>query len=121
MNVLLWVLQILLALHTLMGAMWKFSTGVDAVPSLKALGQPGWLALAIVEILCAVGLVLPALKRSLGKVAAISAAVIAVEMLLFCVLHLASDVTAHGEMVYWLVVAAFAGFIAWGRLVKNPL
>jgi hypothetical protein len=38
MNILLWILQILLALHTAMGAVWKFSHSAEqTMPSLKAI------------------------------------------------------------------------------------
>ena len=37
MNPTLWVLQSLLALHTAIGALWKFSNSEQAVPSLSAL------------------------------------------------------------------------------------
>ena len=46
MNILLWVLQILLALHTAMGAVWKFSNSEQTVPSLKAIPHGAWLTLS---------------------------------------------------------------------------
>jgi hypothetical protein len=120
MNILLWVLQVLLALHTAMGAVWKFSNSEQAVPSLSALGHGGWLGLAVVELLCAVGLVVPVLSKPLGSLAPIAAAVIAGEMLLFCALHLRSGDPNHGQMIYWLVVAAVCAFVAYGRFVLQP-
>lgn len=45
MNIFLWTLQILMALHTLMGAVWKFSNSVEnTMPSLKAIPNGVWLA-----------------------------------------------------------------------------
>lgn len=41
-------------------------------------------------------------------------------MLLFTGLHVASGSSEHGHVVYWLVVAAVAAFIAYGRLVLAP-
>ena len=61
MNILLWVLQILLALHTFIGAVWKFSNSEQTVPSLNAIPHVVWLAMGIIEILCSLGLILPAL------------------------------------------------------------
>ena len=120
MNILLWVLQVLLALHTVTGAVWKFSNSEQAVPSLSAIPHNAWLGLAVVELLCAVALVLPALSKPLGVLAPIAAVVIAAEMLLFCGLHLSSGDTNHGSMIYWLVVAAICAFIAYGRLALKP-
>src|SRR5690242_5498168 len=113
MNILLWILQVLLALHTAMGAAWKFSHSERSVPSLKAIPHTAWLGMAVVELLCSLGLVLTVFQP-LATLAPIAAAVIAVEMLLFCGLHLQQQAGKHGHMVYWLVVAALAGFIVYG-------
>lgn len=121
MNVLLWVLQALLALHTVMGAVWKLSNSEQAVPSLSAIPHGVWLGLIVVELLCSAGLVLPALSGRFASLAPIAAACIAVEMLLFCGVHLASGDASHGQMVYWLVVAAVCAFVAFGRLSLKPL
>ena len=119
MNILLWILQILLALHTVIGAVWKFSNSEQTVPSLSAIPHGAWLALSLFEILCAVALVLPAVRKSLAVLIPIGAAGVAAEMLLFCGLHLASGAPDYSPMIYWFVVAALCGFIAYGRLVLN--
>lgn len=119
MSVFLWVLQILLAIHTAIGAVWKFSNSAQAVPSLNAIPHSVWLALSVVEILCALGLVAPVIKF-LGKAAPISALLIAAEMLAYCVIAIASGEPKLGEIAYWLVVAIIAGFLAYGRFVLRP-
>lgn len=118
MNIILWVLQGLLALHTLVGAVWKFSKSAEqTMPSLAAIPQPIWMAMAVLEIICAVLLILPALNFSFGNLAAVGALIIAVEMVAFCALHIASGNVANvGPMIYWLVVAALCGFVAYGRM-----
>ena len=121
MNILLWVLQILLALHTAIGAVWKFSNSEQTVPSLSAIPHGVWLAMSVFELLCALGLVLPAFGKPLAVLVPIAAAFIAAEMLVFCVLHLYSGDANYGQMIYWLVVAAICAFIAYGRLVQQPL
>jgi hypothetical protein len=121
MNVALWVLQILLALHTVMGAVWKLSNSEQAVPTLKAIPHGVWMALIGVELLCAIGLVLPLFGKSWMPVAAIAAAGIGAEMLLFSGVHLSSGATSHGQMIYWLVVLVFCAVIAVGRLVLKPV
>lgn len=121
MNILLWVLQVLLALHTVMGAVWKFSHSAEqTMPTLKAIPHGAWLAMGGFELLCGLALVLPALSKPLGVLAPIAAICIAAEMLLFCALHLSSGDKNYGPMAYWLVVAALCAFIAYGRLVLTP-
>lgn len=112
-------MQIFLALHTLMGAVWKLSNSEQMVPSLKALPHGVWLALMGIEILCSVALILPAFKKSYGILAPIAAVIVAAEMLLFSVVHLSSGDTNNGPMIYWLVVAAFCSLLAYGRFKEK--
>lgn len=120
MNIALWVLQILLALHTAIGAVWKFSNSEQAVPSLQAIPHGVWLALIGFELLCSVGLILPAFYKPLAILAPIAAAGVAAEMLLFSGVHINSGDANHSPMVYWLVVAAVCAFIAYGRFMLRP-
>jgi hypothetical protein len=120
MNILLWVLQILLALHTAMGAVWKFSNSEQTVPSLKAIPHGVWMAMSIFELLCSLALILPAFNKPLAILAPIAAACIAAEMLIFCGLHLYSGDPNHSQMIYWTTVAAICAFIAYGRFVLKP-
>lgn len=120
MNILLWVLQFLLALHTAMGALWKFSNPEVPVPSLKAIPRGAWLSMGVVELIAAVALVLP-LIGSLGVLVPIAAAFIVIEMLVFCAVHLRSGASEHGTLMYWLGVAVVSGFVIFGRLVLQPL
>jgi hypothetical protein len=121
MNGLLWILQILLAIHTVVGALWKFSNPEQTVAALQVIPHEVWLAMSLFEVLCAVGLVLPASSKSLARAAPIAAIGIAAEMLLFSALHLHSGAANYSHPAYWLVVAAICGFIVYGRFVLKPL
>ena len=121
MNVLLWALQVLLALHTAMGALWKFSNSEQTVPSLSTIPHGVWLSMRGFELLCGLGLILPAFHGPLAIVAPVAAACIAAEMLLFTAVHVRSGDANHGPMIYWLVVAAICSFVAYGRFVLEPL
>lgn len=121
MNIFLWILQALLALHTIMGAVWKFShTAEQTMPSLKAIPQAAWFALAGVELLCAFCLILPAVYKPAGTFAPLAAIAIALTMLLFCVMELLSGNANMGSIIYWLVVVGVCTFIAYGRFVLRP-
>lgn len=121
MNILLWILQVLLALHTLTGALWKFSNSEQTVISLSAIPHGIWMTLSIIEFLCVGALLLPAIKKSWGKLAPIAAICIMVEMLSFCIIHFASGYSNLSEIVYWLIVAVICGFIAYGRFSLKPI
>jgi hypothetical protein len=103
-----------------MGAAWKLSHSEQAVPSLRAIPHVVWLSLIGIELLCSVGLLLPAFQKRFRAAAPIAATCIAGEMLIFCALHLRSGEAKHGQMIYWLVVAAVCAFIAYGRFVLKP-
>jgi hypothetical protein len=121
MNILLWILQVLLAVHTAIGAVWKFSNSAEqTMPSLGAIPNGAWLAMSVIELLCAVGLILPAFNKSLAFLAPVAAVIIAAEMLLFSILHIYSGDANYGPIAYWLVVAAVCAFIAYGRFVLRP-
>jgi hypothetical protein len=121
MNIFLWVLQIFLALHTVIGAVWKFSNPEQTVPSLEAIPHGVWLAMGVVELFLSVGLILPALYKPLAILAQIAAICIAAEMLLFSGVHIYSGDANYGPMIYWLVVAVICAFVAYGRFVLEPL
>jgi hypothetical protein len=121
MNALLWVMQVLLALHTVAGAVWKFSNPAQAVPSLQLIPNGAWQGLGVLELFLGLALVLPALYRPAAVLAPLAALCIASVMLVYCVLHLYSGDPNHGQLIYWLVVASVCAFIAYGRLVRKPL
>lgn len=121
MNIFLWILQILLALHTIMGAVWKFSNPEQTVPSLSVIPHSVWLAMSVIELLCSLGLILPLFNKSLANLAPSAAIIIAAEMLLFCVLDIFSGNPDWNHIMYWFVVAALCAFIAYGRFVIKPV
>ena len=121
MNISLWVLQILLALHTVIGAVWKFSHSAEqTMPSLKAIPHGVWLSLGVLELLFSVALIIPVIYKRLGILAPVAATCIGAVMLIYCGLHIYSGDAKYGPMIYWLVVAAICAFIAYGRFVLAP-
>jgi hypothetical protein len=121
MNILLWILQVLLALHTIMGAIWKFSHTEQTVASLNAIPHSVWIVMSVIELLCSAGLVLAAFNKSLGSLVPIAALYIVAEMLIFSVLQIYSGDIGNNHLIYWLVVAAISAFIAYGRFVLRPI
>ncbi|MEN0039323.1 MAG: DoxX family protein [Cellvibrio sp.] len=121
MNIFLWILQVLLALHTIMGAVWKFShTAEQTMPSLKAIPASAWITLASFELLCALCLIVPAFYKPTVVLVPLAAICIAVIMLVFCTFELLSGNANMGSIGYWLVVVVLCGFIAYGRFALRP-
>ena len=121
MNAFLWIIQILVALHTIMGAIWKFSNSEQTVNSLSAIPHGVWLLLIGVEILCSLSLILPVLNKRFGKMVPLAALCIVGEMLFFCIMNLMSPEKNFSEITYWLIVAALCAFLAYGRMKLKPI
>jgi hypothetical protein len=115
MNILLWVVQILLALWNMIGGLYMVSNyEMLAKPSaLNALPKPAWMALGVLQVLFALGLVLPGAVRVMPKLTPISA----VCLVVISLLGIAFYVTYAGfPGVLWAVVPAIlAAFVAYGR------
>ncbi len=121
MNLLLSTLQVFLALHTAVGAVWKWSNSERTMPSLAAIPHGVWLSLTVPELLCAVALIVPLFDKRTAVLAPIAASFVAVEMLFFAGVHVASGSTSMGPVIYWIIVAAVCAFIVRGRLVRKPV
>ena len=121
MNILLWILQVLLALHTIIGALWKFSNSEQVVDSLHAIPHVVWIILGIIEVFCSLGLILAVFKKSFGRFIPVAAIIVALEMVFFIAVSIFSSEIDYSQIIYWLVVAAISSFIAYGRKVLKPI
>ena len=75
MNVLLWVLQVALALLYLAGGAYKTFMFDELANQMDALSRGGWGVLGGIEMLCAVLLVVPAAAKWMPVLTPIAAAV----------------------------------------------
>jgi len=121
MNTLLWVLQVLAALlYGASGVMkvFMFDTVSEGVASFGALPREAWMALGILELVCAVGLIVPAALRWKPALTAVAAAVLALESLVFIWVHV-----QYGEIPPIVLSGALGllmAFVAYGRTVLKP-
>jgi len=84
MNVLLWVLQILGALlYGASGVMkvFLFETISQDVPSFGALPREAWMALGVLELVCTIGLIVPAALPWRPNLTILAAVLLALESL----------------------------------------
>lgn len=122
MNILLWVLQILAAL--LFGAsgvmkVFMFDQITEGVQSFGALPREVWAALGILELVCTVGLIVPAAARWKPGLTVVAAAVLALESLVFVWVHV--QYREVPSIIMSGVLGLLMAFIAYGRLVLKPL
>lgn len=122
MNILLWVIQILLAL------LFLFAGGTKLVLPLETLqqaGSPNQVQLpglfirfiGVCEVLGALGLVLPGLLRIRQGLTSLAATGLAIIMVGAVIISIAADGIAAG--IAPLVVGLLCAFVAYGRGVKR--
>ena len=118
MNTFLWVLQILAALvYGASGVMkvFMFDKASEGVPSFGALPREAWTTLGVLELVCMVGLIVPAAFHWRPSLTVVAAAVLAIESLVFIGVH-----AKYGEItsiIMSVVLGLLMTFIAYGRLV----
>ncbi len=120
MNIVLWILQILLAI-VFFAHGWLFLTPPPEIAALMNESLPRWfqLFLGVAEILAAVGLILPGLTRVLPSLVAWAAVGIIVVMVAATVYHIARGETSSA--VITAVLLAMAAFVAYMRHRVMPI
>jgi uncharacterized membrane protein YphA (DoxX/SURF4 family) len=122
MNILLWVLQVLAALlYGASGVMkvFMFEKVSEDVRSFDALPREAWMALGILELVCTVGLIVPAAFRWKPGLTVAAATVLAIESLVFIWVHVKSRELT--PMIVSGVLGLLMAFIAYGRMVLKPI
>ena len=122
MNILLWVLQVIAALlYGASGVMkvFLFDKVSGDVQSFGALPRQAWMALGILELVCTVGLIVPAAFRWQPKLTVVAATVLAIESLVFIGVHVKYREIA--PIIMSAVLGLLMAFIAYGRMVVKPI
>jgi hypothetical protein len=122
MNLLLWILQGIAALiYAASGVMkaFMFDKVSKDVRAFEALPREAWMALGIVELVCTVGLTVPAALHWWPSLTVVAAAVLAVESLVFLWVHARYREVA--PIVMSGVLGLLTAFIAYGRMVLRPI
>jgi hypothetical protein len=122
MSILLWVLQVLAALlYGASGTMkvFMFDKVSQQVPSFGALPRQAWMALGILELICTVGLIVPAAFHWQPALTVVAAMVLAIESLVFIGVH--ARYREIGSIIMSGVLGLLMAFIAYGRVVIKPI
>jgi DoxX-like family len=122
MNILLWVLQVLAGLmYGASGVMksFMFDKVSEGVPSFGALPRGAWMGLGILELVCTVGLILPAAFRWQPTLTVVAATVLAIESLVFIGVH--AKYREITPIILSGVLGLLMAFIAYGRMALSPI
>jgi len=115
MNILLWVLQVLLALAFLAHG-WMLLSPPAAIADQLNASIPRWfqLFIGVAEILAAVGLTLPGLTRIQPWLVPCAAAGIMIVMISATVLHtVRGELSSAATTAVLLAVATFVAYMRW--------
>jgi uncharacterized membrane protein YphA (DoxX/SURF4 family) len=122
MNILLWILQIALALLCIAGGIFQIFKIEDlqkGVASMRALPRALWAFLGAIGCLAGLGLILPGAMNVLPVLTPIAAAVVAAESLLISAIYV--RYRDFPPLPYSVIMAVMAAFICYGRFVLEPL
>src|SRR5262245_56159024 len=124
MNILLWIVQGLLALLSFAGGAYKvfMFSELAKVPTTSALPRGGWSALGVFEMLCGIRLIVPAAVKWMPVLTPLAAAALALESLALAVLYARYSLKlAATNPLVWVVAMGFmAVFVAYGRYAQKP-
>jgi uncharacterized membrane protein YphA (DoxX/SURF4 family) len=123
MNIALWIVQILLALAFAMAGIMKVTQPIDRLETrmewVKDVGPRGVPLIGSLEILGAIGLILPALTGILPWLTPVAAAGLALTMVGAMITHgRRGEYSGIGVNVVLLVLALF---VVYGRFVIVPI
>jgi len=122
MNIVLWVLQALLAAAFLAHGLLFLFPPADMVELMNATIPPAFrLLLGVAEVLAAVGLTLPAVTRVQPWLVSCAAAGLMIVMIGATVLHIArGEVSSAIITAILLVMATFVAYMRWKVLPILP-
>jgi uncharacterized membrane protein len=121
MDVILWIAQVVLALLFLAfgvtHATRRESTR-DRVPWMWALPREAMLGIGILDILGAIGLILPAVTRIQPWLTPLAALCLAILMVFAIIFHVTRRELPN--IALNAILGLLAAFVAWGRFVAAP-
>src|SRR6185437_1500006 len=120
MNIVLWILQIVLAFYGVSGGIWTLRMAPKlGAASTNTLPAPAWSAVAALQMLFGLGLVVPGAIGVMTGLTAIAAVGLAIVMVGSASIVLGKARTSVGML--WAVLPALAAlFVAYGRTVLRP-
>jgi hypothetical protein len=123
MNILLWILQAVLALLYVAGGYFKVFKFDELAGQFTELSRGGWGALGVLEMLGASLLVVPAAMKWMPVLTPVAAGVLSLEGLALAAMFARHSlkVTVENPMVWNLVMGLLAAFVAYGRYALEPI
>ena len=119
MNIILWVLQALLAAAFLAHGWILLFPSPDMLAGMSSLPRAFWIFLGVAEVLAGVGLTLPGITRILPWLVPCAAAGLMVVMISATIFHIARD--EGSSAIVTAVLFLMATFVAYQRWKVMPI
>jgi len=119
MNILLWIIQVLLALLFLFGAVMKLIMPIEAMTQQVHLPGLFLRFIGVCEVLGGIGLIVPAMVRIRPELTPLAAALLVIIMIGAVVLTLMTGTI--GQALIPLVTGLLLVFVAYGRRQLVPI
>ena len=122
MNIVLWIVQAVLAFLYLSGGAYKLFKFEELANQMQLLPHAGWRVLGAVEMLGGVLLIVPAATKWMPLLTPIAAAVLALETLALSGLYArySLKLAASNPLVWSTVMGLLVAFVAYGRYAISP-
>jgi hypothetical protein len=98
---------------------FMFDTISKDVQSFGALPREAWTSLGVLELVCAVGLIVPSALPWKPSLTVLAASVLAIESLVFIWVHV--QYREVPPIIMSGVLGLLMAFIAYGRMVLKPI
>jgi uncharacterized membrane protein YphA (DoxX/SURF4 family) len=119
MNILLWIIQVLLALLFLFGGVMKLIMPIEAMTQQVHLPGLFLRFIGVCEVLGGIGLIVPAMVRIRPELTPLAAALLVIIMIGAVVLTLMTGTI--GQALMPLVTGLLLAFVAYGRQQLVPI
>jgi putative oxidoreductase len=122
MDVILWIAQVILALlFAVFGVTHatRRESRRDQIPWMWALPREAMLVIGTLDILGAIGLILPAVTRIQPWLTPLAALCLAVLMVFAIIFH--ATRREFPNIALNVILGLLAAFVAWGRFIAFPL
>ena len=123
MNILLWILQVALAVLYLAGGSYKVFKFDELANYMRALPRGGWRTLGVFEMLGAIFLIVPAAMTWMPILTLLAAVALALETLVLAAVYArySLKLTAANPLVWSVVMGVLVSFVAYGRYALAPI
>lgn len=123
MNIVLWILQAVLALLYLSGGAYKIFSFDEVATQFSVLPRGAWTALGVIEFTGGLLLILPAAVKWMPTLTPLSASVLALETLALAALYASYSlhIAATNPLVWAAPMGLLAAFVAYGRYALSPI